>query len=220
MYWKLRWGIQLDSGQQFLRWLTEHCAAFVAIKPHDQSEGASWTADRAPGHPNTVGMSETGFAMVRRELIGCHDVLFQRTHAVEIVVFAIKQIDRHTPLDLHWIRLAVLIKIEPSTKSTDGGFSRLVQDGICPNRQNAVGQVCSRLSIKPQHAVFASQRRASTYPRAQSNDHEQAVEDWLDGGHGIRCLASTRILLAIVHRFIRWGFYSLTAGIKVGVDDL
>ncbi len=116
------------------RLLADDSSTFAAVKACHENEVAAWSTDLIPRDPDAIRVAETRLAVMLSKLICGHDEFFQRGGMVGMLRFAVEHIDRDTAIHFDRFCLALFVEVKPSAESSDAGLSRLVQDGVSPDR--------------------------------------------------------------------------------------
>ncbi len=129
--------------------LPEHSSAIASVKAGDKTERLCRPPDPVPGDPDAVGVSQTGCAVMRGQLICSYDVLLQRRRRVRVEVLSVKNVHGNASVHGDGIGLALLVEVQPPTESTHSGGSGLVQHRVSPDRKYAVWHAGSQVFVEP-----------------------------------------------------------------------
>jgi hypothetical protein len=114
-----------------------------------------------------------------------------------IVVLSIKRVHNQGPIDFDRFGIIFAVEEDPASETTHRGLSRLVQDGIRPERHNTCRWGQFVVLVLPGKPHFVQVQRC-TSTDSQSRDEKQYE-------HGQRLDLRSDHLLGSFHEFGAWG---------------
>ncbi|NLX54971.1 MAG: hypothetical protein GXY58_07655 [Planctomycetaceae bacterium] len=167
--------LRAGPGQQLVDRFGNDDAPFTPFKADHQADIAFGAQHAVPGQPDAVGRPQCGLAQVCLQLIGGEHELLFRALPVGIHLFRIEGVDRQRAVHFDRLRIRVAIKEHAPAKTANGRLVRLMQHGVCPERDDAFGRLEVVRLVLPRktHLVEVQRRTAGQRQQGEAGQKRQ-----------------------------------------------
>ena len=129
----VRDGLRCRAGKDLSGLAADHHTAVGRREANDQTHIGHGPTRSVPGNPNTVGMAQLRFAIVRGKLLRCIDVLSSRLDIAFVPVGFVERIDDQRPFNLDRSGLVAIVEHDPAAEPARRRPIGMVQHGVRPH---------------------------------------------------------------------------------------